>query len=256
MTSWIAASLAVALLAVPVAGSAQTPPQSPTPSPTRLDDQPPPSGDIAVHWAAPRTDYDYDRREVMIPMRDGVKLHTVIVVPHGAHGLPMLLERTPYDANFFVKKEVPAPARRRLVRRPRLGRRRLHLSSFQDVRGKYGSQGTYAMTRPPIGPLNPSKTDDTTDAYDTTDWLSKNVPESNGRVGDDRLLLRRLDRHHGPARAATRRCKVAAPESPMIDGWMGDDWFHYGAFRQSNLDYFTEQTSEKGKGEARAPHRL
>src|SRR6516165_10610421 len=53
----------------------------------------------------------------------------------------------------------------------------------QDIRGKYGSEGDYVMTRPPIGPLNPTKTDDTTDAWDTIDWLVKNVPESNGRVG-------------------------------------------------------------------------
>ena len=105
------------------------------------------------------------------------------------------------------------------------------------------------MTRPPRGPLNPSKTDDTTDAYDTIDWLVKNVPESNGRVGmigssyDGWTVTMALLGPH-PA------LKVAAPESPMIDGWMGDDWFHYGAFRQVNLDYFTEQTSKTGEGKS------
>ena len=119
----------------------------------------------------------------------------------------------------------------------------------QDIRGKYGSEGDYVMTRPPMGPLNPTKTDDTTDAYDTIDWLVKNVPESNGRVGmigssyDGWTVTMALLGPH-PA------LKVAAPESPMIDGWMGDDWFHYGAFRQVNLDYFTEQSSKTGKGEA------
>ena len=117
----------------------------------------------------------------------------------------------------------------------------------QDIRGKYGSEGDYVMTRPPIGPLNPTKTDDTTDAYDTIDWLVKNVPESNGRVGmigssyDGWTVTMALLGPH-PA------LKVAAPESPMIDGWMGDDWFHYGAFRQVNLDYFTEQSSVRGEG--------
>ncbi len=99
-----------------------------------------------------------------------------------------------------------------------------------------------------MGPLNPAKTDDTTDAWDTVDWLTKNVPESNQRIGmigssyDGWTVTMALLGPH-PA------LKVAAPESPMIDGWMGDDWFHYGAFRQVNLDYFTEQTSKTGKGE-------
>ena len=87
------------------------------------------------------------------------------------------------------------------------------------------------------GPLNPTSTDHVTDAYDTIDWLVKNMPESNGRVGmigssyeGFTVVMALLDPH--PA------LKVAAPESPMVDGWMGDDWFHYGAFRQTNLDYF------------------
>jgi predicted acyl esterase len=105
------------------------------------------------------------------------------------------------------------------------------------------------MTRPPMGALNPTKTDDTTDAWDTVDWLVKNISESNHRVGmigssyDGWTVTMALLGPH-PA------LKVAAPESPMIDGWMGDDWFHYGAFRQVNLDYFTEQTSETGKGDS------
>jgi putative CocE/NonD family hydrolase len=118
---------------------------------------------------------------------------------------------------------------------------------FQDVRGKYGSEGDYVMTPPPTGPLNPTGTDDTTDAWDTIDWLVKNVPESNGKVGmigssyeGFTVVMALLDPH--PA------LKVAAPESPMVDGWMGDDWFHYGAFRQINLDYFTEQTTVQKKG--------
>ena len=105
-----------------------------------------------------------------------------------------------------------------------------YIRVFQDVRGKYGSEGDYVMTPPPTGPLNPTAPNDTTDAWDTIDWLVKNVPESNGRVGmigssyeGFTVVMALLDPH--PA------LKVAAPESPMIDGWMGDDWFHYGAFR-------------------------
>ncbi len=115
------------------------------------------------------------------------------------------------------------------------------------MRGKYGSEGDYVMTRPLLGPLNNSKVDHSTDAYDTIDWLVKNMPESNGRVGmigssyEGFTVVMALVNPH-PA------LKVAAPESPMVDGWMGDDWFHYGAFRQTNFDYFTGQTTARGEG--------
>jgi predicted acyl esterase len=105
------------------------------------------------------------------------------------------------------------------------------------------------MTKPVRGPLNQTGTDHSTDAYDTIDWLVKNTPESNGRVGmvgssyeGFTVVMALLDPH--PA------LKVAAPESPMVDGWMGDDWFHYGAFRQTNFDYFTGQTVRRGEGDA------
>ena len=202
--------------------------------------------DIPKDWQQPQEAFDYVKQDVMIPMRDGVKLHTVIMIPKGAHDLPMLLERTPYDASGFAPNNSPhmkdavwsgdtdwADGRYILV--------------WQDIRGKYGSEGDYVMTRPPRGPLNPSKTDDTTDAWDTIDWLVKNVKQSNGRVGmigssydGWTVAMALLDPH--PA------LKVAAPESPMVDGWMGDDWFHYGAFRQVNLDYFSGQSSVKGGG--------
>src|SRR5438045_7106787 len=103
------------------------------------------------------------------------------------------------------------------------------------------------MTRPLRGALNPGTTDHSTDAYDTNDWLVKNVPETNGKVGmigssyEGFTVVMALVNPH-PA------LKVAAPESPMVDGWMGDDWFHFGAFRQSNLDYFTDQTTERAEG--------
>jgi uncharacterized protein len=201
--------------------------------------------DIPANWEEPHPGYDYEKRDVMIPMRDGVKLHTVIVVPKGAKGLPILLERTPYNADRLTSDK---PHMRDAVwSAQREWADDGYIIATQDIRGKYGSEGDYVMTRPPIGPLNPTKTDDTTDAYDTIDWLIKNLPESNGRVGmigssyDGWTVTMALLGPH-PA------LKVAAPESPMIDGWMGDDWFHYGAFRQVNLDYFTEQSSRRGSG--------
>jgi hypothetical protein len=118
----------------------------------------------------------------------------------------------------------------------------------QDVRGKHGSEGDYVMNRPLHGPLNPTPVDHATDTYDTIDWLVKNVPESNGKVGilgisyDGFLPLMALVNPH-PA------LKVSVPMNPMVDGWMGDDWFHNGAFRQQNLPYILEQEATRGSDE-------
>ena len=181
-------------------------------------------------------------------MRDGVKLYTVIVIPKGASHAPILLTRTPYDAASRAKRTESPHMLDELPEGDDVFVKAGYIRVFQDVRGKYGSEGNYLMTPPPLGPLNQSGADDTTDAYDTIDWLVKNVPESNGKVGmlgssyEGFTVVMALIHPH-PA------LKVAAPESPMVDGWMGDDWFHYGAFRQINLDYFPEQTSARGKGE-------
>ena len=204
--------------------------------------------DIPVHWTEPQGNFDYVKRDVMIPMRDGVKLHTVILLPKGAHDLPMLLERTPYDASGFVLNNSPHMADA-VWSGDRDWADGSYILVWQDVRGKYGSEGKYIMTRPPMGPLNPTRTDDTTDAWDTIDWLVKNIRQSNGKVGMigssyDGWTVAMALLHPNPA------LKVAAPESPMIDGWMGDDWYHYGALRQVNLDYFTGQTTKKGEGES------
>ena len=208
----------------------------------------PPPSDIPDHFTRPADQNDYIRREVMVPMRDGVKLYTVIVVPKGAHNSPIVLTRTPYDAHkAAADSDSPIMAQ---VLRP--GDREMAAAGFirvyQDVRGKYKSDGVYEMTRPPRGPLNTTETDDTTDAWDTIDWLVKNVHESNGRVGmigssyEGWTVVMALLHPH-PA------LKAAVPESPMVDGWMGDDWFHYGAFRVPNFDYIAEQTEQKGNGD-------
>jgi putative CocE/NonD family hydrolase len=202
--------------------------------------------DIPAQWQRAEDGFDYVKRDVMIPMRDGVKLHTVILTPKGAHDVPMLFERTPYDAKSFTPNNSPHMADA-VWSGDKDWADGSYIFVWQDVRGKYGSEGDYVMTRPPQGPLNPTKTDDTTDAWDSIDWLVKNVAESNGRVGmigssyDGWTVVMALLGPH-PA------LKVAAPESPMIDGWMGDDWYHYGALRQVNLDYFTGQMSKKEEG--------
>jgi hypothetical protein len=204
--------------------------------------------DIPAKFDAPTSAYDNVKRDVMIPMRDGVKLHTVIVVPKGARRAPILLTRTPYNASTRVQRNASPHMVAALPLFDELFAADGYIRVYQDVRGKYGSEGEYVMTRPLRGPLNTSNVDHSTDAYDTIDWLVKNVPESNGRVGmvgssyEGFTVVMALINPH-PA------LKAAVPESPMVDGWMGDDWFHYGAFRQVNLDYFTEQTSVKGAGD-------
>ncbi|EKU24896.1 CocE/NonD family hydrolase [Xanthomonas graminis] len=198
-------------------------------------------------FVAPTAANDYVKREVMIPMRDGVKLHTVIVLPKGAQHAPMLLTRTPYDASGRASRLASPHMRDLLPQGDEVFVDSGYIRVFQDIRGKYGSQGDYVMTRPLRGSLNGSKVDHATDAWDTIDWLVKNVHESNGKVGmlgssyeGFTVVMALTDPH--PA------LKVAAPESPMIDGWMGDDWLNYGAFRQINFDYFTGQLSKRGKG--------
>ena len=224
--------LAALFLCLASAAFAQTPPITP---------------DIPKTFTAPRDGYDYVKRVEMIPMRDGVKLYTVIVIPNGAKGAPMLLTRTPYNA---AARATRANSTRMLATLPQGDELFVadgYIRIFQDVRGKYGSEGDYVMTRPLKGPLNPTNVDHSTDAYDTIEWLVKNVPESNGRVGmlgssyEGFTVVMALVNPH-PA------LKVAAPMSPMVDGWMGDDWFHFGAFRQTNFDYYTGQTSAQGGG--------
>jgi uncharacterized protein len=209
---------------------------------------PPPGGDIPKDYSEVNAQDDYVKREFMIPMRDGVKLYTVLVLPKGAHAAPMLLTRTPYNAAKRAKRTASTHMLATLPQGDEEFVAHGYIRVFQDVRGKYRSEGEYVMTLPVRGPLNPSPVDHVTDAWDTIDWLVKHVPESNGRVGmigssyeGFTVVMALLDPH--PA------LKVAAPESPMVDGWMGDDWFHYGAFRQSNMDYLTQQTGQKDEGE-------
>jgi len=208
---------------------------------------PPMKPDIPAEFTAPTADFDYVKREVMLAMRDGVKLHTVIVVPKGASGAPMILTRTPYDASNRAEHIVSPHLLGTLPVADEVFVAHGYIRVYQDVRGKYGSEGEYVMTRELRGPLNHTSVDHSTDAWDTIDWLVKNVPESNGKVGmigssyeGFTVLMALIDPH--PA------LRAAVPECPMVDGWKGDDWFHNGAFRQSNFDYIYGQTTRRGEG--------
>ncbi|HWK75009.1 MAG TPA: CocE/NonD family hydrolase [Povalibacter sp.] len=204
--------------------------------------------DIPAHFARPTAPNDYDKRDVMIPMRDGAKLHTVIVVPKGASHAPIILTRTPYNASKRAERMSSTHMLSILPMGDEVFVAKGYIRVFQDVRGKDGSEGDYVMTRPLRGPLNDTPVDHSTDAYDTIEWLIHNVPESNGRVGmigssyEGFTVLMALVNPH-PA------LKAAVPMSPMVDGWRGDDWFHNGAFRQTNFDYIQGQTTAKSMGD-------
>ena len=200
--------------------------------------------DMPKHFTPADQSFDYIRRVVDIPMRDGVKLHTIIIMKKGTSAAPILLERTPYDAEGSVKGDVPQAD---MAVRPSDAMFLDHgyIRVYQDVRGKYGSGGEYVNERPLRGPDNPTKVDHSTDAYDTIDWLVKHVPESNGRVGmigtsyDGMMVAMALVNPH-PA------LKAAVPADPVINTWMGDDDFHGGAFRLVGYDYYYGQDSVKG----------
>lgn len=208
---------------------------------------PPMAPDIAKDFKWPTAANDYVKRVEMIPMRDGVKLYTVMIIPKGVKDAPILLTRTPYNAKGAAERTLSphAAATGAQVDEPFLEDG--YIRVYQDVRGKYGSEGDYVLTRPLSGPLNDTKIDHSTDAWDTIDWLVKHVKESNGRVGITgssypgfTSAMALINPH--PA------LKAAVPQSPMIDGWMGDDWFQNGAFRMRNVDWFTSQMTAKGAG--------
>ena len=189
---------------------------------------------------------NYDRLSVDIPMRDGVTLHTVILTPKGAKDAPILLTRTPYNAEALsanTKAGDLATALEGYDNAYDVIAEGGYIRVIQDIRGKYGSKGDYVMNRPLVGSsLNPTQVDDSTDCYDTIDWLVKNLKASNGKVGilgisyDGYEPLVALINPH-PA------LKVSVPMNPMVDGWRGDDWFHNGAFRQMGAAYIWEQVA-------------
>jgi hypothetical protein len=234
------AAVAVVLYAPLVIIAQQQYPALPSETPSRL--------------TRPTDEFDYVKRDVMIPMRDGVKLHTVIIVPKGARRAPILLTRTPYNATDLTSHAPSAhlgPILQGYDNAVDVIVEGGYIRVVQDIRGKYGSEGDYVMNRPLRGPLNPTPVDHATDTYDAIDWLVKNIPETNGRVGilgisyDGFLPLMALVNPH-PA------LKVSVPMNPMVDGWMGDDWFHNGAFRQQMMPYIYEQEGTRANdGDAR-----
>jgi len=169
----------------------------------------------------------FDETDVQIPMRDGVHLHTSILVPHGnTANLPFILNRTPYGiAGMGAAFNRPAPSLVELINDG-------YIFVVQDIRGRFGSEGQFVMLRPMRDKNDKKAIDESTDAYDTIDWLLKNVPHNNGRVGmlgtsypGWLTVIAMLDPH--PA------LKAVAPAASPADMFIGDDFHHNGAFRLS-----------------------
>jgi uncharacterized protein len=183
----------------------------------RAQDQKPPRPDL------PKL---FDKQEAMIPMRDGVKLHTEIYTPKDAKALPIIMMRTPYGISAAEKGYSPM-----LYENADLFADG-YIFVLQDIRGRYGSGGDFQMNRAVHDPKDPKGVDEGTDTYDTIDWLVKNVANNNGRVGIwgisyDGFLAAMAMIHPHPA------LKAVSEQACMGDAWMGDDFFHNGAFRLS-----------------------
>jgi putative CocE/NonD family hydrolase len=188
---------------------------------------------------------DFTIRAVQIPMRDGVKLHTNLVIAKGLQRAPIVFVRTPYSADGSISR---LPSNRYSMALPTIYAELAaagYIIAVQDVRGRHRSGGDYVIGRPLVGPLNPTKVDHSTDTWDSIDWMVKNVPETNGKVGTTGVsyggftTLMSLVNPHPALRAAV-------PVNPMVDGWKGDDWFHNGAYRQSfTLDWVYWMSADK-----------
>ena len=208
--------------------------------------------DVVASYDAVFPQADFIRREVMIPMRDGTKLYTAVVMKKGATNAPMLLTRSPYDAHGDAFRNASQRIEDILPAMYKEFAEDGYIIAIQDIRGLHRSEGEFIMTRPIAGPLNKTGIDESTDAYDTIDWLVKNVAESNGKVGvigssylGFTTLMAEINPH--PA------LKAVVPESPMVDTWKGDDDFHNGAFRVPSFDYFLGMSTGKADAGAAIP---
>ena len=177
---------------------------------------------------------DWDRHDVRVPVRDGTRLYAVVVAPKVmARTLPVMLVRTPYGVEGNLR---PGPIGTAFQELAKDG----YIFVFQDARGTYKSEGKFVMNGALHDPRDPNGVDEATDTYDTVDWLLKNLPNNSGKVGVMGVsypgwLAGMAGVNPHPA------VKAISPQAPMTDTWMGDDFFHQGAFRQSfGVEYATE----------------
>jgi len=177
----------------------------------------------------------YTKREVMIPMRDGVKLFACIYEPKDKkQKYPIMFDRTPYSVSPYGPD-----AYKTFLGPDELFPREGYIFVYEDVRGRYMSEGQYEDVRPYIPNKTGNQIDETTDTYDTVDWLIKNIPNNNGRVGVYGISypgfytsMAGIDNH--PA------IKAISPQAPVSDWFHGDDMHHNGAlFLAQNYVFFT-----------------
>jgi uncharacterized protein len=238
VTLCLAAGLAAAGATAQTTTPPATVPTAPTPTPAQM------TAEQKARLAEALKDYhgpEYVRSEVMIPTRDGVTLHTVILRPVGSEkageALPFLITRTPYGVDGYNDVAV------------KLGKGELATSGYifvaQDIRGRYGSSGQFVMNRPVVEHRTKSDVDETTDTRDTIDWLLKHVRNNSGKVGVLGIsypgflaMMAGIDAH--PA------VKAISPQAPMTNIWLGDDFFHNGAFRETyGFDYVQQLEAQK-----------
>ena len=183
----------------------------------------------------------YDKVEVMIPMRDGIRLHTEVYSPkHATVLLPLLITRTPYGlaADSHGYNLALSGAYAELAQEG-------YIFVFQDIRGRYKSEGQFVMMRPPRHKGDLKAIDESTDSYDSIDWLLENVPRHNGRVGVLGIsysgwltVMAMIDPH--PA------LKAVSEQASPADMYLGDDFHHNGAFRLSyGLEYSARMETSK-----------
>ncbi len=181
---------------------------------------------------------NFDKTDKMIVMRDGARLYTEIFVPKNATTpLPIIFLRTPYGITGWGERTINGS----LIKLAEEG----YIFAFQDIRGRFKSEGQFVMDRPPRSSSDPKAIDEGTDAYDTIDWMVKNVPRNNGRVGMtggsyDALLAVMATLEPHPA------LKAVSEQATPADLFLGDDFFHNGAFRLSyGFEYAYQLESSK-----------
>ncbi|MFT5144959.1 MAG: putative CocE/NonD family hydrolase [Rhodothermales bacterium] len=199
----------------------------------------------------PGLDDLFSRTEARIEMRDGTHLFTVVLTPRnsGTEPLPFLLSRTPYGTDGWGGTGGILYGFQELIKEG-------YIFAFQDIRGRYESEGEFVMNRAACEVRDETCMDEASDTYDTVEWLLANVPNNNGRVGQLGIsypgyLVNATA--YGPHPAI----KALSPQATMGDGWMGDDFFHQGAFRLSyGLEYAWQMEASMDGSVVPAPGRF
>lgn len=200
------------------------------------------AGDLKTHEDSARALREhYTKYEHRIPMRDGVHLFTAVYVPKDrSRAVPILLSRTPYGVAPYGVDNYPTERDGRALTNLAPARQLIRhglIFALQDVRGRMMSEGEFVDVRPVNPRRGPRDTDETTDAYDTIEWLVRNVPGNNGRVG--------AWGHSYPgfyaaqaAISAHPALRAVSPQAPVTDWFLGDDFHHNGALCLADTVFF------------------